>query len=135
MPPKNVADTLQPYVDSHTLAGAVVLWADKDRVLGLETGRVEWRRDRFRSMASCVSALSSIVANGHQVVPTFPPPPLFIPYGEFSPVKCGAPHLMREIRPSGSEGGVALITPSLPLSRCRTWLTDTSNRTPGQSGG
>ena len=57
MPPKNVADTLQPYVDSHTLAGAVVLWADKDRVLGLETGRVEWRRDRFRSMASCVSAL------------------------------------------------------------------------------
>jgi hypothetical protein len=23
---------------------------------------------------------------------------------------------MREIRPSGSEGGVALITPSLPLS-------------------
>jgi len=25
-------------------------------------------------MASCVSALSSIVANGHQVLPTFPPP-------------------------------------------------------------
>ena len=24
---------------------------------------------------------------------------------------------MREIRPSGSEGGVALTTPSLPLSR------------------
>ena len=35
---------------------------------------------------------------------------------------------MREIRPSGSEGGVALTTPSLPLSgQCRTrpfsWLT------------
>ena len=36
-------------------------------------------------MASCVSALSSIVANGHQVLPTFPPPPRFIPYGGFSP--------------------------------------------------
>ena len=36
------------------------------------TGRVEWRRDRFRPTASCVSALSSIVANGHQVLPTFP---------------------------------------------------------------
>ena len=43
-------------------------------------------------MASCVSALSSIVANGHQVLPTFPPPPLFIPYGEFARIKCGAPH-------------------------------------------
>jgi len=53
-------------------------------------GRVEWRRDRFRPMASCVSALSSIVANGHQVLPTFPPPPLFIPYGEFSPVRLDA---------------------------------------------
>jgi RNA polymerase sigma-70 factor (ECF subfamily) len=33
-------------------------------------GRVERRRERFRPMASCVSALSSIVANGHQVLPT-----------------------------------------------------------------
>ena len=41
-------------------------------------------------MASCVSALSSIVANGHQVLPTFPPPPLFIPYGGFSPVRLKA---------------------------------------------
>ena len=31
-------------------------------------------------------------------------------------IKCGAPHFTGEIRPSGSEGGVALITPSLPLS-------------------
>jgi hypothetical protein len=38
-------------------------------------------------MASDVSALSGIVANGHQVLPTFPPPPLSIPYGEFSPVR------------------------------------------------
>jgi CubicO group peptidase (beta-lactamase class C family) len=36
MPPGKVAAALNPYVESHTLAGAVVLWADKDRVLGLE---------------------------------------------------------------------------------------------------
>ena len=30
----------------------------------------------FRSMTSTVSALSGCVANGHQTVPTFPPPPL-----------------------------------------------------------
>src|SRR5260370_30922210 len=41
--------------------------------------RVERRRDRFRPMASVVSALSSILANSPQVLPTFPPPPLFIP--------------------------------------------------------
>jgi hypothetical protein len=33
---------------------------------------------------------------------------------------------MREIRPSGSEGGVALTTPFLPLSR---WATDVCNAT------
>jgi hypothetical protein len=54
------------------------------------TGRVERRRDRFRPMASAVSALSSIVANGHQIVPTVPPPPRFIPYGGFSPVRLEA---------------------------------------------
>ena len=43
------------------------------------TGRVERRRDRFRPMASCVSALSSIVAKGHQVVPTIPLPPRLSP--------------------------------------------------------
>jgi hypothetical protein len=52
-------------------------------------GRVDRRRDRFRPMASSVSVLSSIVPNGHQVLPTFPPPPRFIPYGGFSQVKCG----------------------------------------------
>jgi len=39
-------------------------------------GRVERRRDWFRPMASSVSALSSIVANGLQILPSFPPPPL-----------------------------------------------------------
>ena len=51
------------------------------------SGRVEWGRARFRPMASDVSALSSIVADGHQVMPSFPPPPRFIPYGGFSPVR------------------------------------------------
>ena len=31
---------------------------------------------------------------------------------------------MREIRPSGSEGGVALTTPFLPLSNKQTWRDD-----------
>lgn len=35
-PPKNLAAVLQPFVDSHSLAGAVVLVADKDKVLDLE---------------------------------------------------------------------------------------------------
>jgi hypothetical protein len=39
-------------------------------------GRAERRRDWFRPMASSVSALSSIVANGLQILPSFPPPPL-----------------------------------------------------------
>ncbi len=51
---------------------------------------MERRRDRLRPMASCVSALSSIVANSPRVMPTFPPPPLFIPYGGFSPVRLEA---------------------------------------------
>jgi len=39
-------------------------------------GRVEQRRDMIRSMASNVSALSGIVANGHQPIHSFPLPPL-----------------------------------------------------------
>src|ERR1019366_4836036 len=35
-PPKNVAEVLQPYVDNHTLAGAVGLVANKDKVLDVE---------------------------------------------------------------------------------------------------
>src|SRR5690349_19158081 len=35
-PVKSVAAQLQPYVDSHTLAGAVTLVANKDKVLDLE---------------------------------------------------------------------------------------------------
>ena len=38
-------------------------------------GRVERRRAQFRPATSVVSALSSIVANGRQVMLTFPPPP------------------------------------------------------------
>ena len=36
-----------------------------------QIGRIGRKRDRFRPMASYVSALSSIVADGHQVLPTF----------------------------------------------------------------
>ena len=51
------------------------------------SSRAESRR--FRPTASGVSALSSIVANGYQIVPTVRPPPRFIPYGGLS-VRLGA---------------------------------------------
>jgi CubicO group peptidase (beta-lactamase class C family) len=35
-PPKPIAAVLQPYVDSHSLAGAVTLVADKDKVLSID---------------------------------------------------------------------------------------------------
>ena len=35
-PAKSIAAALQPFVDSHSLAGAVTLVADKDKVLSLE---------------------------------------------------------------------------------------------------
>src|SRR5438067_10873617 len=35
-PAKSIAAVLQPFVDSHSLAGAVTLVADKDKVLSLE---------------------------------------------------------------------------------------------------
>src|SRR5213082_2939983 len=35
-PTKDIAAALQPFVDSHALAGAVTLVADKDKVLSLE---------------------------------------------------------------------------------------------------
>jgi hypothetical protein len=56
---------------------------------GTGTRRVEQRRAWFRPTASCVSALSSFVANSPQAIPAFPPPPLkfrtvgFPQYGEF----------------------------------------------------
>src|SRR5208337_2926012 len=43
-------------------------------------------------MTSSVSALSGIVANGHQAIHFVSSAPSKIPYGGFSPVKCGAPH-------------------------------------------
>jgi hypothetical protein len=50
-----------------------------------------------------VSALSGIVANSPRVMPTFPPPPLFIPYGGFSPVRLEASLVL--LRPSESFRG------------------------------
>src|SRR5208337_1496824 len=46
----------------------------------------------IRPMTSSVSALSGIVANGHQAIHFVSSAPSKIPYGGFSPVKCGAPH-------------------------------------------
>jgi len=43
---------------------------------GSINGRVEWRRERCRSAASIVSALSGFGANNHQTMLSFPPPPL-----------------------------------------------------------
>ena len=36
-PAKKIADALQPFVENHTIAGAVTLVADKDKVLSLDT--------------------------------------------------------------------------------------------------
>src|SRR5689334_151225 len=35
-PPRSIAAALQPFVDSHSLAGAVTLVADRDKVLSLD---------------------------------------------------------------------------------------------------
>ena len=71
-------------------ANARLVLRSRSSIQNHRNGRVERRRDRFRPMASFVSALSSIVANSPRVLPTFPPPPLFIPYGGFSPVPAGS---------------------------------------------
>jgi hypothetical protein len=52
-----------------------------------DIGRVEQRRDMIRPMTSDVSALSGIVANGHQAVHFVSSAPSKIPYGGFSPVR------------------------------------------------
>ncbi|MCX6917648.1 MAG: hypothetical protein NT167_32205 [Verrucomicrobia bacterium] len=44
------------------------------------------------------------MANGHQIVPTFPPPPLFIPYGGFSPVRMEASMVI--LHPSETASGI-----------------------------
>jgi len=54
---------------------------------GQRAGRVEQRRDMIRPMTSDVSALSGIVANGHQTVHVVSSAPSKIPYGGFSPVR------------------------------------------------
>ena len=46
----------------------------------------------FRPMTSKVSALSGLVANGHQTLQVVSSAPSKIPYGGFSRILCGAPH-------------------------------------------
>src|SRR5437867_1615739 len=53
-------------------------------------GRVEPRREMIRPMTSDVSALSGIVANGHQAIQIVSSAPSKIPYGGFSPVRLQA---------------------------------------------
>ena len=53
-------------------------------------GRVEQRRGVVRPMTSDVSALSGIVANGHQAMHSVSSAPSKIPYGGFSPVRLQA---------------------------------------------
>jgi len=58
--------------------------------LNHENCRVERRRKMFRPMTSDVSALSGIVANGHQAIHSVSSAPSKIPYGGFSPVRLQA---------------------------------------------
>src|SRR5208337_1077363 len=75
-------------------------------------------------MASGVSALSSIVANGHQVLPTFPPPPQLIPYGGFCPVRLEASLII--LRPSATVPGCVGCRTCGPF---RFWLSVQASRT------
>jgi hypothetical protein len=69
--------------------------------------RVERRRKMLRPMTSNVSALSSIVANGHQTVHPVSSAPSKIPYGGFSPVRLQAGC---QPRPSSSHEGFDAAT-------------------------
>ena len=75
-------------------------------------------------MASSVSALSSIAANGHQVVPTFPPHTLLIPYGGFPPVRLEASLII--LRPSATGPGCVGCRTCGPF---RFWLSVQAPRT------
>ena len=70
----------------------------------------------IRPMTSNVSALSSVVAKSHQPSTSFPPPPLFIPYGGVSLSTAGSqpgpPAPFRNL------AGLRL-TPELPFVRFR----------------
>jgi len=74
-------------------------------------------------MASAVSALSSIVANSPRVLPTFPPPPLFIPYSGFSPVRLEASLVL--LRPSETVSGFVWRRTCVPF---RFWLSVQASR-------
>jgi hypothetical protein len=70
-------------------------------------GRVERRRKMLRPMTSNVSALSSIVANGHHAIHPVSSAPSKIPYGGFSPVRLQAGC---QLRPSPPDGGFDATT-------------------------
>ena len=64
------------------------------------------------------------MANGHQVLPTFPPPSLIIPYGGFSPVRLEASLVI--LRPSESVPG---LVGRKTCSSSRFWLSVQASRT------
>src|SRR5258707_12607591 len=82
-----------------------------------------------RSMASVVSALSSIVANGHQTIHFVSSAPSEIPYGGFSPVRLQAGC---QRRPSPPLGGFDVSTVAFSsvrvLFRSRTCVPRHSRR-------
>src|ERR1035437_1456442 len=81
-------------------------------------------------MASFVSALSSIVANSPRVMPKFPPPPLFIPYG-WKPAgsSCALPN------PFGASfDAEAAVHPFLAISYPGVWKDGCTHRPLAQHG-
>ena len=74
-----------------------------------------------RSMASVVSALSGIVANGHQAVHYVSSAPSKIPYGGFSPVRLQAGCQRRPSSPQGDfDGSTVAFSSVRVLLRSRT---------------
>ena len=65
------------------------------------SSRVERRREMLRPMTSAVSALSGIVANGHQAIHSVSSAPSKIPYGGCSPVRLQAGCQPRSSPPAG----------------------------------
>ena len=100
------------------------------------TGRVEQRRDMIRPMTSDVSALSGIVANGHQAIHFVSSAPSKIPYGGFSPVRLQAGCQKRPSSPRGDfDGSTVAFSSVRVLFRSRTCVrrhTRLCRHTPAQ---
>ena len=86
-------------------------------------GRVEQRRDMIRPMTSDVSALSGIVANGHQAIHFVSSAPSKIPYGGFSPVRLQTGCQKRPSLPRGNfDASTVAFSPVRVYFRSRTYV-------------